>query len=198
MKKIILGLLSFTFLLSCGGQEDSVEKVDLTKMKIDLKNSKLNGEIKLFTFSNTKELISEIDEAINLITEDSKEIIKNNSEVTNVITNISFINGKAIISKILYVNYKTKKIIEGYELDTNSNTYALLSRKINWDEILGGGGCPNGYSQLASCGNFSDPQTCVGNAIQTYLSANISGPGDCANVQVNVGALNTRVCGRTC
>ena len=26
----------------------------------------------------------------------------------------------------------------------------------------------------------------------------ISGPGDCANVQVNVGALNTRVCGRTC
>ena len=103
MKKIILGLLSFTFLLSCGGQEDSVEKVDLTKMKIDLKNSKLNGEIKLFTFNNTKELISEIDEAINLITEDSKEIIKNNSEVTNVITNISFINGKAIISKILYV-----------------------------------------------------------------------------------------------
>ena len=167
-------------------------------MKIDLKNSKLNGEIKLFNFSNTKELISEIDEAINLITEDSKEIIKNNSEVTNVITNISFINGKAIISKILFVNNNTKKIIEGYELDTNSNTYALLSRKINWDEILVGGGCPTGYSQLASCGNFSNPQTCVGNAIQTYLSANISGSGDCANVQVNVGALNTRVCGRTC
>lgn len=184
--------------MSCEGQEDSVEKVDLTKMKIDLKNSKLNGEIKLFTYSDTKELISNIDEAINLTTEDSKEIIKNNSEITNVITNISFINGKAIISKILYVNYKTKKIIEGYELDINSNTYARLPGDINWDEVIGGGGCPTGYSQLASCGNFSNPQTCVGNAIQTYLSANINGPGDCANVQVNVGALNTRVCGRTC
>lgn len=190
--------LVFALLLSCESHDKSNAKVDLSGLEIDLKGSKLGGKVELFSYENTEELLGNIDKSVNLVIADAEEVLKNNSEITNVLVDISFTNGVAVLTKILYVNQNTKKLIEGYEFDVNTNSYAELPTDLNLEEVFSGANCPTGYSQISSCGNFSDPQTCISNAIRNYLSANINGPGNCANVQVSVGAINTRVCGKTC
>lgn len=200
-KKLLFAFLVLFALSACEKKTENERKIDLSNIKIDLKDSKLGGELVLFKYDNTSELFNQLTKSISVLNNDSKEILDKNSEVTNVVTNISFINGKATISKILYINEDQKKIIEGYEYESTTKTYNRLptdeeSLNINWNDAIFGSYSPSGYSEVASCGNGNNPKECVTKAVSSYLSTNISGVGDCANVQVNVGIMSTRVCGK--
>jgi hypothetical protein len=196
MKKLFLTLIAISLTISCEKQDDAEAKVDFKNMKIDLKNSKSGNEVVLFSYQNSQDIGVKLPNSIESTIVDAREIIKTNSEITNVITNISMTNGKAVITGIFYVNEKTKKIIEGYVLNSASNTYSR--GEAGWPEIFDGASCPDGFLQLGKCNNFDSPKTGVASLIANFFGSNLNGVGDCANVQVNVGAISTRVCGKTC
>lgn len=198
MKKIIVSFLTFTLLLSCESHDNSNAKVDLSGLDIDLKGSKMGGKVELFSYENTEELLGNIDKSVNSVIEDSEEILKNNSEITNVLVDISFTNGEAVLTKILYVNQNTKKLIEGYEFDVNTNSYAKFSPVLNMTDILDGTKSSDDFSQIVLNSNLNNPQTEISKAIQAFLSANIISSKDCANVHLNVGVINISISGKNC
>ena len=200
MKKLFLPFLSIFILIiiSCEKQVEETNNLDLSKMQINLEESRLGQTIVLAYYSDISDLQKKVGEITTSLIEDSNEILNNNNEITDVITNIKFSNGKAIISEVFYVNLDTKEIIEGYVLNEETSTYQKVDPNLGGFDDFISGSCPSGYSQIGSCSNLNNPQTCVGNSIQTFLTTNINSIGDCANVQVSVGALNTKVCGKVC
>lgn len=202
MKKILIKNLALIVLIlnfnSCSQEEVSSQKqdsLDFSKIKIDLNKSSLGNEIKVFNYKDKAELITKINSSFNLIINDSRELIKNDSEVTDIIINISFKDGKAIISEITELDVKNKTIRKSVKYDNTKNSY-VANRNLPYIADLAS--CPDGYTLVDSCSNVSGTKECVGSAVQSYLSDNISGIGDCANVQVQVGTFTTKVCGKTC
>lgn len=198
IKNLALFILIFN-LSSCSQEEISSQKqdsLDFSEIKIDLKKSFLGKEIKVIDYKDKTELITKINSSFNQIIVDSRELIKDKSEVSDIILNINFSDGKAIITNIVEYNIKTKEIINAHYLNPESNTY--LRYPPNDIDNLDYASCPDGYTQVDSCSNVSGTEECVGSAVQSYLSDNVSGIGDCANIQVQVGTFSTKVCGRTC
>jgi hypothetical protein len=59
--------------------------------------------------------------------------------------------------------------------------------------------CPEGYSDYGTCGNFDeDRDDCLADKVSGHFSNSLFGPGDCAEVRVQVALLNSRVCGKSC
>ena len=202
MKNTFIKNLAFIILIfnfsSCSQEEvisQEQDSLDFSKIKIDLSKSDLGNEIKVFDYKDKKELISKIKSSINLIIKDSRELIKNDSEVSDVFINISFKDGKATISEITEIDTKNNIIRKSLKYDDSKNSYVAQR---GGPFIADLASCPDGYSQIDSCSNVSGTEECVGRAVQSYLSENISGIGDCANVQVQVGTFTTKVCGKTC
>jgi len=183
---------------SCSEESTNNEELDTVSFgdfDIDLSKSSFGNAIKVFDYTDKKDLGNKLDKAMYQIITESNDLIKH-SETTDVILNIVFSDGIAIISKIIEFNSNTNKIISANYFDRKTNAYA---KSVPGDlSNLDLARCPNGYTQLASCGNLSNPQQCVSNAVSSYLTAEISSIGDCANVQVQVGTFTTRVCGKSC
>ncbi|WP_179375292.1 hypothetical protein [Winogradskyella wichelsiae] len=194
-----LALIVLIFNLNSCSQEEVISKekdlFNFSKIKIDLSKSDLGNEIKVFDYKDKKELISKIESSFGLIIKDSRELIKNDSEVSDVFINVSFKDGKATISEITEIDTKNDIIRQSFKYDDSKNSY---DAKRGGPYIADLASCPNEYSQVDSCSNVSGPEECVGGAVQSYLSNNISGIGDCANIQVQVGTFTTKVCGKTC
>ena len=193
----LFGLL-FLFAFACEKQEDE-STVDFKDVKIDLSSARFGSNPVLLRYSDISELLRNLEVPLGSVISDSKDIMSADSRISNVISIINFHDGNATLTDVYYLDESRKVIVGGYILDDKTGKYNTISYGgIDWDSIFNGGSCPQGYSQLASCGNFNNPQGCVATAMSTYMSANLSSVGDCVNVQVNVGALNTRVCGKTC
>ncbi|AXG71786.1 hypothetical protein KORDIASMS9_04044 [Kordia sp. SMS9] len=169
--------------------------IDFSNIEIDLSKSSFGKAINVFKYTDKEELLGKIDAAMHHIITDSNDLIKN-SETTDLLLDINFSDGKAVILGIIEFNSDTKKILSAHYFDQKTNTYA---KSVPGDlENIDLARCLQGYTQLASCGNLSNPQQCVSNAVASYLSAEISNIGDCANVQVQVGTFTTKVCGKNC
>ena len=192
-------LLSLLLLsaISCEKQEDE-SKVDFNNVKIDLSQARFGSNPVLLHYADVPELLRSLNAPVNSIISDSREIMGQDSRVTDIISIVNFHDGIALLTHVYYLDENSRTVVGGYILDIRTSTYNPVSYGgIDWDSIFNGGQCPGGYSELASCGNFNNPQNCVASAMSTYMASNLSGIGDCVNVQVKVGALNTRVCGKT-
>ncbi len=195
MKKVVLimifALAVFTFIQCESNNEDLNPKIlvddfDFSTIKIDLKISNV-----LSTYNETN-FNKKSKEIFLQIIKESNEVIKSNKKITQVVLNLKFVENKVYLESYAYLD-SNKKIISKYIF--NQNTYAKIP---DLDGLFNGASCPKGYTQLASCGNLDETAACVSSAVGTYLANNISAVGDCANVQVNVGLFNTRVCGQGC
>ncbi|GEM_PF-2635628 len=194
-------LTSFTvFLFSCKKQEKPSDELKISSIQVDLSKSNLGGEIVLLKYSpdsKATDIKEALAKAIQITLDDANEILNNRKEISDIIMDIQFKNGKAVVTKTVYLNRKAKKIIEAYDLNTATNTYQ--KNALPWyEEILHGAACPSGFTQVSSCSNMGNTQSCVTNAVSTYFTNNINSIGDCAVVQVQVGTLSTRVCGKKC
>lgn len=205
MKKEIMHYLAMSimvtglFTFSCKKNEQYQGKKVLTPIRVNLYQSKLGKQILMLPYSSSTSAATpeSLEKAIKLTIEDAAGILKTRKEISDIILDISFKNGKAIVTRTTYLNKKQRKIIEAYLLDEASGTYK--QQNMPWyEEVLDGAACPAGFKQLAACSNMGNPTTCVSNAISTFLTSNINSIGDCATIQVQVGTLNTRVCGKTC
>uniref|UniRef100_UPI00404B8F23 hypothetical protein n=1 Tax=Gelidibacter sp. TaxID=2018083 RepID=UPI00404B8F23 len=194
-----LSLIILIFSINSCSQEETIKQdqvsLDFNDLKINLSNSSFNNQIKVFDFKDKSEMIAKINPSFNQIIEDSRELIKNNSEVTDVIITISFKDGKALISEIIELDIKNNIIRQSAKYDNSKKSY-IANRGGPFNPNFAN--CPSGYTELASCSNINNPSECAGNAAQAYFSENVSGIGDCANVQIQVGTFTTKVCGKTC
>ncbi|MEM6722052.1 MAG: hypothetical protein AAF611_22175 [Bacteroidota bacterium] len=191
-------LMLFVSVNSCEKESTDREEqntIDFSDFEIDLSKSSFGKEIKVFDYKDKKDLIHKIEKSMHQIISESNDLIKD-SETTDVILDITFSGGKAFISSIIEFNSDTNTVISANYFDQKTNAY---QKSVPGDsDNLDFARCPEGYTQLASCGNLSNPQRCVSNAVASYLTAEISNIGDCADVRVQVGTFTTRVCGKTC
>ena len=188
MKKVKLLLLLAIIALACNPkpEEDIVIEPDLNlkNLKIDLKISDV-----LFEF-NQENLKNKTVEKMNNLTFESRLLLNENPKATNVIYNLTIKNNKVYIDNVSLINVNNKKIIKSVKYHSKIEP--------DLDLLFNGARCPKGFSQVGSCSNVSgETQECVGGYLAGYFSENISGVGDCATVQVNVGYFNTRVYGQT-
>lgn len=196
--QLLLVSIFFLTAFSCDKQDDE-SKVDMKNVKIDLSSARFGSNPVLLRYADIPELLRNLETLTNSVISDSHDIMATDRRISNVISFVNFKDGRAILTKVYYVDEVNRVVIGGYILNEETGTYTTIAYgEPNWDAIINGGGCPQGYSQLASCENLNNPQGCVGNAVSTYMSAHLSSIGDCVTVQVNVGALNTRVCGKIC
>lgn len=210
MKTKILLLLVSAFFYGCSNDNSSNnqdleqkaknEEVILDEIPINLKSLNIGSQITLFTYANVSEAADAADAAMVELIREAKDDLADESGATHLFTNVKIANGKAYVSDILYYDANKDEFIGGHYYDDVTDTYEpygifpspqTVSAFVN-------GRCPNGYTQLASCGNFNNPEDCISNAMKSYLSANLSSMGDCVDVRVSVGLSKTRVCGRQC
>ncbi len=194
-----IALLLFSIsLISCEKEETktSNEKI-IDGITVDLTASKLGDNVSLMSYSNVQELHDKLPEVISNLLEDIKSEMSGDTLISDTFVNLKFENGKAIISEIVFFDNVSKSVISGFILNYNTMKYESISASTqSWISLAGG--CPSGYSSLGTCSNFSSPKECITKKLSNFLAVNISGVGDCENVQVSVGSLATTVCGKTC
>jgi len=186
-KKIFLLLFSlstFSF-LSCENENTEVKKdPNLSDIKIDLSNMKVSNII--FEYKTNDELKSKTEDLIFSLVEESKEELKSDKKISYIFYEIKFEKGKAFFTEVASLNKESNSINEIYI--QNNEAYKAGPLTI--------ASCPSGYTELASCSNFSNTSNCVSAAMQTFLSTNVTGVGDSAYVYVAVGYTSTKVCGK--
>lgn len=182
---------------SCEPSEDS-SQVNLGDIPVALEYARLGGPV-LITYKDVPELIGKIGMAGVALYEDSREIMDQDSRTSSVITELELKDGRVLLTSVYYLDEVNQVVVGGHILDRQAGNYNEVSfAGPDWDPVFNGNRCPTGYSQLTSCVNFNDPTQCIGNALTAYVSENLSSMGDCVAIQVKVGALNTRVCGKSC
>ncbi|TBR19378.1 MAG: hypothetical protein EPO57_03870 [Chitinophagaceae bacterium] len=191
----VIAISSILF-LSCNKSNENAVAVDFSNMKIDLSQSKLGKLMTLVEYNNIEDLSGKLNNQVNLMINDSRELIVDTPSISNVMVTINFSSNKAVITSFYFLNEKNRGLSYGYVWDNVTQAYLRVGEE-------GGDGdapsCPAGYTELAVCGNLSNPEACVAAAITAYLTANLPPvPGSCANVQVIVGTFKTTVCGKKC
>ncbi|OUR91585.1 hypothetical protein A9Q87_09765 [Flavobacteriales bacterium 34_180_T64] len=193
MRKLILKISICTFLIignmSCSQEEVTQNPPLLENFTLDLSKSKLGTPLILFKYENKDQLINNINQSFIQIMKDAQDMIIKSNEISEVVTELQFSNNIAAIIRVTYFDENKNGIT--YKLNANTNKYerspsSHLAK------------CPDGYSLLASCSNFDGTKECVASAVGQFLTENISGVGNCANIQVSVGTFSTKVCGKTC
>lgn len=187
MKKSIFPLLLFCFFIySCQTQDDSFDKNEVISREIPI-------NIESLDFSNGVPMgnyndVATIKESIKLLMLDFKGIHDDNGLVNSVIFHI--------------IKDGTQLYLVGYttlDFDNNVIKSERIVKSIGpIPPSLDAASCPTGYQDLGKCSNFNNVEDCIADKISSFLGSNLSSPGDCANVQVQVGLGNTRVCGKTC
>lgn len=191
---IVSLIISFT---ACSNDEKSTGKIDLTGMKIELSNDFLGNPL-LFEYNDLAELENKTAGIVELLMEESSEIIGENL-YTDIVMSFKFKDGKALISEYYLLNTRDKHI-EGKVLNETNQTLSIPSSTFllsMLNSYVNGSNCPQGYTMLKSCSNQDTGKGCIAGTIESYVSSNTDANG-CANVQVKVGLVNTRVCGSTC
>ena len=192
-----IALLFFSIsLISCENEETktSNEKI-IDEITVDLTASKLGDNVSLMTYSSLQELEDKIPELVSSILDDIEDEKNQDSRTSDAFINLKFVDGKVFLSEIVFYDKINDLFISGLVLDFDTMLYQTINRI---PPHLLVGGCPSGYTSLGTCSNFSNPKACVSNIISTFMSANISGLGDCAAVQISVGSLAATVCGKIC
>lgn len=190
MKKAILCLM-LLLIFSCTQETENQE--DLNLETVSFSNMKLNLDLQisnqLFDFKDSKDLKDKLNDFTNDLSTESLDLIDDMEKVKNVVTLISIKEGVVYLDGYAYLDENNKVLQSFYSETRNSDPL---------EEMLDGAPCPEGYETLGRCNNFVNTQTCVSQHVTDYLTESLNGIGDCANVQINIGVLNTSICGRTC
>jgi hypothetical protein len=198
MKKLVAIRILILSLVALNTSSCLSQDVNLDFSKINKEGfTNLKAPLVLAEFNSVEELYRKAPEAVNLLVNESIQYNKENSKVSSVVTQLSIVKNQVIISKIYFLNEEAKQLVQGFYFDANSNSYLPIQTN-DWSDALFGASCPSGMSEIKSCGNFGGTSDCVGGAIRDFLTKAIKSVGDCANVQVHVGALSTRICGGGC
>ncbi len=201
MKKIFITVsviaVSSILFFTCYKRDETAVVVDFSTMKfdLDLKYGRPGNELLFLEYDNMKDMSSKLNNPVNLMISEFREIIVDTPSISNVAITINFSKNKAVITSYYFFNEKNTELSYGFVWDKGTKTYVRVEEE-------GGDGdaaaYPAGYTELAVCDNSNNPQACVTAAVAAYLSANLPGPYTCATVQVSVGLSKTRVCGKKC
>ncbi len=186
--KSMLCLLMIGFMLSCTNDESTIpDSADLDlKVTLNFEGFMENG-VKLSSSDDPETLNKSIRFMIKELENYEKDnlihYVLEEKEGDIYLTGYGIYNneGTLLKSEHIYENRNNERSIPPY-IPPN----------------LVAGPCPEGYTSLGSCSNFGDTESCLGDLATDYFSNNLNSPGDCAQVRLTVGALNTQACGQNC
>lgn len=189
----------FGVLSSCNKQDDmNNSKVDFSSL--DIKLDALKIEPTLFRYKDVKEISPRLSRSILLFVEEAKFMLDENKEATHVTMDVRIKDGKAIVSNVLLLDIKNKKILSPSASPEREG--AVIEKVALPDfDLLFNGRCPSGYTSLGTCSTTAkaqDRSNCIGSALNSFYSSNLSGLNDCAETRVSVGVFNIQIYGRTC
>lgn len=194
-KKVVLLLLAIG-IFACTNDDPSLTKkeksTEFTTPTIDLNKTSFNNIIPFLKYKDKSELLKKLDHSIELYMTESLELVNSNSNVTDLIVNISFGDNKAIITNKIEYNSRTKRIVSGYYLN-NDGTYSKYPPDADNLDIAN---CPYGFTQIAHCNNAPNGSDCVGEAMQEFYEDNAEA-GNCLNIQILTGTFTSKVCGKS-
>jgi hypothetical protein len=197
-KKLIPFVLLFLISTVSCEKNQELDEVKFKDFKVNLSNAKITSNPYLIVYDDIPSLLDKLDSAIDDFYADILDEKNNDPRITDVLANIKFYDGKAIVTEIYFLDASKEELINGLVFDETLGTYQQVNTFINWDIVLNGASCPSGYSQVGSCNNVNNPENCISNALNQYLSANLTGIGSCVDVNIKVGLINTRICGKNC
>ena len=190
------------FLMSCEneGEENLVEQKNVEQSSTVENAERLGETFTLMTYSSLEELQDKLPDAIASIIDDAQDIIANDERITDAFINLRFSDGKAYIGEVVFYNQDNEEIVSGQILDFNTLFYEQISSTTTFPDFSGlVGSCPTGYTSVGTCDTLSSKvKSCVTEKVATFMSNSLNDIGDCANVQVSIGAFVTRICGKTC
>ncbi|GGB68204.1 hypothetical protein GCM10007424_05260 [Flavobacterium suaedae] len=204
--KLVL-LLAVTAFYSCSddGHSDSSIKsneqnseVLIGEIPLNLKGLQIGTKTTLFTYTTVAQAIDSVDTSFSTLFQESLDEFNDYNDISDVYTKVTISNGEAYISEILHYDSNSDKMKRGWYLDESINKYVVYSAPVLQSININAAKCPGGYTELANCGNFSNPQECVASAIKDYMTNNLTNPGDCTMIYTKVSLTNTRVCGKKC
>ncbi len=171
-------------------QEQVEQKFELSDLNMDLNRLNFKLPQTLFTYANQTELVEQSDSKITGLLEEIDDIVNANQKITNVLFDISFEDGVAQLNYVHFLDVPNEDIIPVGDV---SNT---IFPNIDWDRLLNGASCPEGYTNNGSCSTSS----CVSETAEAILTGEggINSNGDCAEIRFNRGLLSVRICSREC
>lgn len=198
---VALAMLVFGVFVFTGCSESDVTEESVIKKENGFESLRLSflNPIVVFEYASVEDIDKKLDEALPILLEDLKEEI-NKKNYSDVIAGLKFHNGRVIVSELVYFRDGNLVLEDSRYFNEEVGEYVPLSNGMEfiYNEIANGAACPHGYTNLGKCSNIGNTEECLGGLISGYLTKSLTSVGDCANVQVSVGLLNTTVCGKTC
>src|SRR5690554_126941 len=198
---VALAILVFGVFIFTGCSESRITEESVIKKENGFESLRLSflNPIVVFEYASIKDIHNKLDNAIPILLEDLKEEI-NAKNYSDVIAGLKFHNGRVIVSELVYFRDGNLVLEDSRYFNEEVGEYVPLSNGMEfiYNEIANSAACPHGYTNLGKCSNIGNTEECLGGLISGYLTKSLTSVGDCANVQVSVGLLNTTVCGKTC
>lgn len=197
---VALAMLVFGVFVFTGCSESDVTEESVIKKENGFESLRLSflNPIVVFEYASVEDIDKKLDEALPMLLDDLNEEIRE-KKYSDVIAGLKFYNGRVIVSELVYFRDGDLVLEDSRYFDEKAGEYVPLSNgmEFTYNEIANGN-CPEGYTRIGRCSNIGSTEGCLGGLISGYLTKNLKSIGDCANVQVSVGVVNTTVCGKTC
>ncbi len=194
LSKIAFAIIISSTFFACSDEISSVKQeelnLDLSDLKLNLEELNFNKPHFIFEYQNSIDAKSKSDLFLKSAFDEIAEIKKSNKEITNVLFRLSFDKGIAKMENIYILNAKDRIILnapKGGNLNTKSLPY------IDWDSLVNGGRCPEGWTDHGSCQTTS----CVAETTQSILTDpnnGINSSGDNVTINYNRGLFGVRIC----
>lgn len=197
---VALAMLVFGVFVFTGCSESDVTEESVIKKENGFESLRLSflNPIVVFEYASVEDIDKKLDEALPMLLDDLNEEIRE-KKYSDVIAGLKFYNGRVIVSELVYFRDGDLVLEDSRYFNEEVGEYVPLSNgmEFTYNEIANGN-CPEGYTRIGRCSNIGNTEGCLGGLISGYLTKNLKSIGDCANVQVSVGVVNTTVCGKTC
>lgn len=197
---VALAILVFGVFIFTGCSESDVTEESVIKKENGFESLRLSflNPIVVFEYASVEDIDKKLDEALPMLLDDLNEEIRE-KKYSDVIAGLKFYNGRVIVSELVYFRDGDLVLEDSRYFNEEVGEYVPLSNgmEFTYNEIANGN-CPEGYTRIGRCSNIGNTEGCLGGLISGYLTKNLKSIGDCANVQVSVGVVNTTVCGKTC
>lgn len=185
-------LLAFGFFFfSCHDDATPIHQeevaIDLSNLNIKLDQLDFSKPQLLFTYKNASDLTEKMQASNKEIAQEIDQLMQSKKDITNIVYNIKFSKGSAILTDFSLLDAKNKIVLNDRQKDISD---------IDWDGIMNGAACPDGWTNQGSCASAD----CVSQTTEEILTGDggINSSGDCVTVRYNRGLFGVRICSSGC
>jgi len=179
MKKLSLFALIFISLLSlnCSDENSLVDETSNKKVESNLRvaASTLPKSGIIFAYKNNSEFVANAAQSLkDLAVSNRSEVQNANGSFTRIFDRITIENGKGILKERHFFNDATNTVVRSHIFNLSTGEYDLANVNVPPASAnpspLNLFGCPQGYTNMGSCGYDEFFATCVSQTVAGHQS----------------------------